>query len=449
MKSTDPGDGAWLHERLRDALPEPRTSADRMVRLHAGRQQARRRRNGGAAVVAIVTVSGISLASTAVLGHGADQPKPPADQTPVTTAPAVVAPVLECPRIRDTEGDSGPSTLAMGATSARLCVGDEQGAPTPRDVLTSGLDELVDSVNTQPRAALRDCGGPMGDRFLLMLAYPDGNERQVSLNFSACGSIEVGGATRANPAEPFRTFMDLLRQQRRTAPVPTQVPAPTCLPPYSSSAVAPPGEMMAARLCVTYNDNGNTTSVAVPDSDLSLILDAWRNGQRSPLSKGPGCGPTTPTWVLSGVTQWGDPVAITAECGHPSHGEDLVEMTPQAQAVIDELVSRAGVHVDDGTSAPTAWMLANTWLEAVNARATVSSGETAAHIARIANSMWVTDPWLPDGQLDWDLLGASRTEAAGWQQAWQVPARTPQGQAVFVVVRDRNDDHWRILTLTR
>lgn len=49
--------------------------------------------------------------------------------------------------------------------------------------------------------------------------------------------------------------------------------------------------------------------------------------------------------------------------------------------------------------------------------------------------------WLPDGELDWDLLSASRTEASGWQQAWRIPARTPDGQVVFVVMRESNDHH--------
>jgi hypothetical protein len=189
--------------------------------------------------------------------------------------------------------------------------------------------------------------------------------------------------------------------------------------------------------------------MAVPDTDLATILDAWSHGPRSPLGNAPGCGPTTPTWVLSGVTQWGDPVAITAECNKPSDGNAVVGLSPQAQQVIDRLATRAGINVDDGANAPTAWMLANAWLSAVNARATVSSEQTAADIARIANNMWVRDPWLPDGALDWNLLGASRTEAPGWQQAWQIPARTPQGEALFVVVRHVSGDPWRILTLTR
>jgi hypothetical protein len=122
---------------------------------------------------------------------------------------------------------------------------------------------------------------------------------------------------------------------------------------------------------------------------------------------------------------------------------------PTKQQVIDRLVAQAGINVDDGANAPTAWMLANAWLSAVNARATISNEQSAAVIARLANNMWVSDPWLPDGELDWDLLGASRTEASGWQQAWHIPARTPQGEAVFVVVRHGTDDPWRILTLTR
>jgi len=79
----------------------------------------------------------------------------------------------------------------------------------------------------------------------------------------------------------------------------------------------------------------------------------------------------------------------------------------------------------------------------------VSYDKTAAELADIANRMWVADPWLPDGELDWALLAASPTDAADWRFAWRVPARTPNGEAVFIVVRDSKDDPWRILSLTR
>ena len=44
---------------------------------------------------------------------------------------------------------------------------------------------------------------------------------------------------------------------------------------------------------------------------------------------------------------------------------------------------------------------------------------------------------------------ATRTAADGWREAWRIPARTPAGEAVFVVVRDRDSDPWRILSLDR
>jgi len=304
-------------------------------------------------------------------------------------------------------------------------------------------------VNAQPEG-FEGCRGPMGDRFLLLLAYPDGSQRRVSLDFSGCGSMTVGGVNRLHPDQPYQTFLDLLREQRRTATPPAEVPAPACLVPYSdSSPLAGPSEMVAARLCVSYGDGGSTTSAAVPASDLEAILAAWRGGPRTPAEKGPGCGPTTPTWVLSGVTRWGDPVQITAECNRPTNGGDWVEFPPQAQEVVDRLVAQAGVQVDDGADATTAWSLASAWLTNVNLHAIVSYHRTAAEIADVANSMWVRDPWLPDRELDWDLLGASQIAATGWEEAWRIPARTPAGQAVFVVVRNGDDQPWRILSLTR
>lgn len=450
MSPVDSRDEEWLRDRLADAVHAPPTSADRMARLRAGRQQVGRRRAAGVVLAACVAVGGLAVAVPAVLGHSTDRGlAPPADQSP-TTAPIVAAPVLECPPLGVGQGDRGPSSLATGATAARLCGGAMTGSVTaPRDLLTTGLGTLVGSVNAQPEG-FEGCFGPVGDRYLLLLAYPDGTERRVSLDFSGCGSISVGGVNRLNPDKPYETFMDLLREQRRTATPPAEVPAPACLPQYGTfSPVAEPVEMVAARLCVTYNDNGKTTSVAVPDADLATILDAWSHGPQAPQEKGPGCGPTTPTWVLSGVTRWGDPVQITAECNQPTNGNDRVDLTPQAQEVVDRLVALAGVQVNDGANATTAWSLVSAWLTDVNARAIVSYDLSAAEIAHVANRMWVRDPWLPDGELDWDLLEASPTEASGWQQAWRVPARTPDGSALFVVVRQSKDQPWRILSLTR
>ena len=327
----------------------------------------------------------------------------------------------------------------------------EEWAGRPRrpvDLLTTGLGTLVRSVNAQPES-IEGCLGAIGDRYLLLLAYPDGTERHISLDFSGCGSMLVGEVSRVNPDKPYETFMALLREQRRTATPPAEVQAPACLPQYGSfSPVADPAGMVAARLCVSYDD-GSTTSVTVPSDELRTILDAWRNGPKTPMEKGPGCGPTAPTWVLSGVTQWGDPVQVTAECNRPTNGNDWVDLTPQAQDVVDRLVALAGVHVDDGANTPTAWSLVHAWLTDVNAHAIVDDDRTAADIAQVADSLWVRDPWLPEGELDWDLLEASRTEAPGWQQAWRIPVRTPTGQAVFVVVRHGNDQPWRILSLTR
>lgn len=451
MSPVDPRDEEWLRDRLTDAVPVPPASADRMVRLRTGRRQVRRRRATGVVLAACVAVGGLAVAVPVVSGHSADRGSaPPADQAS-TPPPTLAAPVLECPPVRFARSDRGPSSLATGATAARLCGGGLSGPATaPLDLLTTGLGALVGSVNAQPEGFDGGCFGPLGDRYLLLLAYPDGTARRVSLDFSGCGSMRVGGATRLNPDKPYETFLALLRQQRRTATPPAEVPAPACLRQFSSfSPLADPVEMVAARLCVTYNDDGRTTSVAVPPADLETILDAWRDDPKTPEEKGPGCGPTTPTWVLSGVTRWGDPVQITAECDRPTNGSDWVDLAPRAQQVVDRLVALAGVQVDDGAKATTAWSLASAWLTDVNAHAIVDDDRAAAEIARVANSMWVRDPWLPPRELDWDLLGASRTDASGWQQAWRIPARTPDGQAVFVVVRHDNDQPWRILSLTR
>ena len=442
----------WLRERLADAVPTPPPSADRLGRLRTGREQVRRRRAVGVVLAACIVVAGFAVAVPAALGHDTDRGVGPTDQTPTTAPTTNVAPALECPPEQNWHGDGGPASLASGPVAARLCSGSWSSA-APADLLTSKLDELVASVNAQPEddGSLPNCMGRVSDRYLLLLGYPDGTVRRVTIDFSGCrGSIRVGRTSRLNPYEPYEEFMDLLREQRKTATPPSDVPAPACLAQNSGmSPVADPGEMVAALMCVSYDEGGSTTNVGVPSSDLATILEAWRTGPKTPEEKGPGCGPTIPTWVLSGVTQWGDPVQITAECDRPTNGQDWVELSPQARDVVDRLIVQAGVQVNDGSEATTAWSLVYDWLSAVNARARISYDRSAAAVGDIANRMWVADPWLPQGELDWDLLGASPTEASGWRFAWRVPARTPTGEAVFVVVRDSKDEPWRILSLTR
>jgi len=441
----------WLRERLADVVPTPPPSADRLGRVRTGQAQVRRRRALGVVLATCVVVAGVAFAVPAVLGHDTDGGVGPTDQTTTTGPTSADAPAIECPPVRVGQSDSGPSTLASGASAARLC-GEEivYGGVAPLDILTTRVDVLVDTVNAQPEGFSPCFGGRRSSRYLLLVAYPDGTERRVSLDFSGCGSMRVGTTSRLNPYEPYEKFMDLLREQRKTATPPTDVPAPACLPQNSGmSPVADPGEMVAARLCVTYNDDGRTTSVAVPTDDLATILEAWRTGPKTPTEKGPGCGPTIPTWVLSGVTRWGDPVQITAECDRPTNGQDWVELSPQARYLVDRLIVQAGVQVNDGSEATTAWSLVYDWLSAVNARARISYYKSADAVGDIANRMWVADPWLPRGELDWELVGASPTESTGWRFAWRVPARTPEGEAVFIVVRDSKDEPWRILSLTR
>ena len=90
----------------------------------------------------------------------------------------------------------------------------------------------------------------------------------------------------------------------------------------------------------------------------------------------------------------------------------------------------AGVNVDDGTHATTAWSLAQAWVTDINARATVKDDQTAADIARVANRMsGSVTRGSPTGEQDRDLQSASRTQQPGWQQAWRIPAHTPTGQA--------------------
>jgi len=441
-------DEQWLHDRLADVVPAPPGSADRLAGLSARRIRRQRRRTATAVLAACAAVATVSMGGLALLRDDVHTGPGPTEQT-TTTKQAL--PSLDCPADRFIDSDSGPGRVAQGAVEARLCGGNDGpfGALAPLDTIRTGLDSLVDSVNQQPEG-FQPCLGGVGPTYLLLLQYPDSTVRRVVLSFSGCGSIRVGRLTRIDPQGPFDEFMRLVAERRRTAEPPRVQTTPTCSSMNSSMLpIADPGEMVAALLCLSYDEGATTTRVQVPTGDLETILDGWRDGPKTPEEKGPGCGPTTPTWVLSGVNRWGDQLQITAECDRPTNGQDWVTLPPAARDAVDRLITQAGVQVASGDEATTAWVLALDWLKAVNARAIVSYDKTAAEIADIANRMWVADPWLPEGELGWDLLAASPTDAAGWRFAWRVPARTPQGEAVFTIVRNNKADPWRILTLDR
>jgi len=442
-------DEQWLRDRLTDVVPAAPESPDRLTGLTDRRARRQRRRAAVAVFAGCVAVAASSVVGTALLRD--DDARTDLVPTGQTTGTQDAIPPLDCPASRSADSDSGPGVLPSGAVAARLCDRDDPpfGAPAPLDTISGGLDALVDSVNRQPEG-FEACFGGVGPSYLLLLQYPDSTVRRIALSFSGCGSIRVGPLTRKNPQGPFDEFMRLVAEWRLTAEPPVVVTSLSCSSVYRGMLpIADPGEMIGpALLCVSYRE-GASTSVRVPDSDLETILEGWRDGPKTPTEKGPGCGPTTPSWVLSGVTRWGDQVKIDAECDRPTNGQDWVTLPPAARDSVDRLITQASVQVASGDEATTAWQLASTWLDTVNARAIVSYDKTAANLGDLANAMWVADPWLPDGPLDWDLLTASPTEATGWTLAWRVPARTPSGQAVFTIVRNGRDDPWRILTLER
>ncbi len=446
-------DEQWLKDHLVDAVPPPSAPADRMAGIAAMRVRRQRILAAGAAAAVCLTVIGVTLTAGVFIG---DEPSsgPATGPTESSTPTEPPIPPLGC--LKDLYStDEGADTLESGAVAARLCgprggIGPAVNAPAPHDVLVTGLDLLVASVNGQPRGGGgQGCLGGFGDVFLLLVAYRD-HVRKIQLNFSVCGGIRVGDQWRTDPQVPLDEFARLLRAQRASTTPPPTIPDPTCATDEIRSAFADPDEMVLARMCVSYANGGSpTNSVLVPPETLATILDGWREAPGTPIVKGPACGPTTPDWILSGVTAWGDKVTIEAECDRPARGQEWVSLPPEARELVDDLIEQAGVNVRDGSDAETAWLLADHWIDAVNARALVSSSGAARMIGRVANGMWVADPWLPDGALNWDLLAASRTGLPGWQEAWLVPARTPGGQATFTIVRKTKDAPWRILSLDR
>lgn len=192
-----------LTDALHEIVPSPPHQPGRGPAVEE-RVRRRRRRTGAATVLAAAAVVVAAVAVPAALSGG-DGPDDRIAAPDPTSAPDLTCPPKD-------QGSTSPDTLPTGAVAVRLCPAGEIDFEVPAGVLTTDVDQLVETVNEQPVAdPMAMCTMEMGRAYQLVFAYDDGEAYTVTGELYGCRDLQVGSVTRDGAEAPFREFQRSLR----------------------------------------------------------------------------------------------------------------------------------------------------------------------------------------------------------------------------------------------
>ena len=256
----------------------------------------------------------------------------------------------------DAEAPSGaPGTVPPGATSARLCLGSGTSFHEPTDALITDVDALADVVDDlDPVDRGRGCTLDLGIGYRLVFGYPEGTAADVTGRLYGCREVTVGDVDLAGADRPWNAFLDALREQRTTTTPPRHVGAPTCRAPRGRqraliSPVALPSEMTEATLCVLAPRTSKVTHRSrIKKVELRILLADRATGSDEVVPSDADCARDPRTFVLRGVTAWGDRVEMAGSCGSvidpgrlTGGGTTYWHPGPEARAILDRLYDHA------------------------------------------------------------------------------------------------------------
>ncbi|HWJ08652.1 MAG TPA: hypothetical protein VNS46_04705 [Nocardioides sp.] len=338
--SDETTDERWLREGLAGAVPEPPPAPDR---ADGARAVARRGRRTTAAVIGGVAASVLLVAGVAATVGGDDPARQDAadqgPQSPYDAPPCPATPV-------DTQTRVGPDHVPDGATSVRLCGGNEVPIEVPDDALVSDVDGVVAAVNgLEDKAPDAACTMELGPGYQLVFDYPDDEPIVVSGALYGCRDVVVNGVERTGADVPWEKFIDLLRAQRErlAPPAPADVSAIDC--PTADETTGTPSVGRAQDLAVAALCVGGGAPAAIPPAELDLLLaDIVANTrENAPVVD---CASSPPFPQIVGLTAWGDTVEISSDCGDSrfvmSYDPYSVwTPAPEAAAVLERLAGEA------------------------------------------------------------------------------------------------------------
>jgi hypothetical protein len=244
---------------LAGAVPPLCEPDDRLGQIRA-RVRRSRLRAGAAATCAVAVVAALIVPQVA--GGG----------PPALTAPTTAAAPAGCPADwrEPTFEDAGGPLVRSGAVDATLCPPDGYDGE-PR-LLTAGVDELVDTLNSFERFNPDDlfCVGFEGNLPgpSLVLRYPDGGTTVVYTEWR-CSLSTVDGKTRIGNG--VDTFRRLHRAQLVATIDPASIPAPACPETIGVDGISTPRLGVGPvdgidRYWIQYTDN-----VALPSPLVAAV----------------------------------------------------------------------------------------------------------------------------------------------------------------------------------
>ncbi len=214
-----------ISENLRRIVPDDLSPTD----LVAGARGKRRRRNGvmGAlaalALVAVVVPVALNLPNDNLVAEPA--PTPSAPQTQAPHGNSVLPGARACYNddgtpIHHSQDVDGPAE--PGAVKAWLC-GDYapdtgQGLVGPHDPLTSGVDELLEAVQSEPEVdlAVISCPAEYNLSFNVVLEYEDGTRSIIGGDRHGCRLTYDGGVAREGGDAFYGEALSAWEKQRQT-----------------------------------------------------------------------------------------------------------------------------------------------------------------------------------------------------------------------------------------
>lgn len=307
-------DEKWLRDGLADAVPDAPTVPDR---ADGARARARRARRTTIAAVGGVAASVLLAAGVvAVLGNDGPDGGNIADDGRASPYDAPACPAAPV----DTRTQTGPGQVEEGASSVRLCGGNEIAIDVPKDALVTDVDELAEAVNGLD-AASPDlaCTMELGPAYQLVFSYPDGSTIVASGELYGCRPVVVNGVERTGADEPWEKFIELLRAQRRQleAPAPVDASSIDCPAATDISAVQSVGraqDLAVAVYCAEpYLGSGGWIRAEIPAADLTtLVADIRSNTEEN--AGFVDCDVSPPVPRIIGLTAWGDRVDLQAQC---------------------------------------------------------------------------------------------------------------------------------------
>jgi hypothetical protein len=221
--------------------------------------------------------------------------------------------------------------LPGGAVAVRLCPGAPiVGADGTRhgpfvqpvaDELATGVEPLVDLVNSLPKYESGACPSDGGPLLVYWFRYPDGDARAVAYGERGCHTLAAGeGVGREDGAELAHAFADALLAQRAATKPPMTAPAqqsatPECPPPTDQREVGVlpqvPMIMTAATWCQVVRPNRMRTATVPPSLVRRLNEDLLGN----PVEGRDQCKPVGYWQSIEGFNAWGDRVSYWVVSG--------------------------------------------------------------------------------------------------------------------------------------